>query len=79
MTAAFASFEHDHACREDSGVCVHTASPGMVTTDLLMREATPGAKRIFNILAEHPETTAKWLVPRLRAIHLSERPSSKNG
>lgn len=63
-------------------VCVlqvrtHLASPGMVTTDLLMREAKPSALKIFNILAETPETVAGWLVPRMRAAHLSERPSGE--
>ena len=55
--------------RETKGtkVRVHTASPGMVMTDLLTRDATPSALKIFNILAEKPETTAAWLAPRMRA------------
>lgn len=57
----------------DSGCCVHTASPGMVTTDLLLKDATPSSKRIFNILADTPETVAQWLVPRMRAA--TNRPS----
>jgi chlorophyll(ide) b reductase len=50
-----------------SGISVHTVSPGMVMTDLLLTGTSPGALKIFNILAEHPETTAGWLVPRMRA------------
>jgi chlorophyll(ide) b reductase len=52
-------------------VRVHTCSPGMVLTDLLMGSAAGAADKralhIFNILAERPETTAAWLVPRMRA------------
>lgn len=51
---------------KSSGVRVHTASPGMVTTELLLKGATPRSLKIFNILAEEPETTAAWLVPRMR-------------
>lgn len=54
----------------DLGIGVHTLSPGMVITDLLMgrKRHDKGTLRIFNILAEKPETTAAWLVPRARAI-----------
>lgn len=39
----------------------------MVVTDLLLSSSTgKGALKIFNILAERPETTAAWLVPRMR-------------
>ena len=53
---------------EGSGVGVHTLSPGMVLTDLLLHDATPEVKRIFNILAEKPETVACWLVERAREV-----------
>ena len=69
-------------------VRVHTVSPGMVITDLLMSSAQPRgdakedapppnrhALQIFNILAEKPETTAAWLVPRMRGA--AERPSGE--
>ena len=49
-----------------TGVKVHTLSPGMVMTPLLLEGASPSSLKIFNILAEHPETTAAWLVPRIR-------------
>ena len=59
-----------------SRVSVHTASPGMVVTDLLLNSANAGsscvgpvdrrALRAINILADQPETTAAWLVPRMR-------------
>lgn len=60
---------------KSSRVCVHSASPGMVMTDLLCKGAPPSALRIFNILAEKPETTAAWLVPRMRAA--SDRASGE--
>lgn len=51
-----------------NNVVVHMLSPGMVTTDLLMSGSdTSQAKFFINVLAEHPETVAKFLVPRIRA------------
>lgn len=50
-----------------SGVGVHTLSPGMVLTDLLLGDAAPRSKRIFNLLAEQPSTVARFLAPRIRA------------
>lgn len=55
---------------------VNLCSPGMVITDLLLRnEATvaPDLRRIFNILCERPSTVAAWLVPRLRDATLAQR------
>jgi chlorophyll(ide) b reductase len=56
--------------RETKGVRVgiHMLSPGMVLTDLLLEHANSQAKKIFNILAERPETVARFLVPRMRAV-----------
>lgn len=56
--------------RETKGVEVgiHMLSPGMVLTDLLLEHADSQAKKIFNILAERPETVARFLVPRMRAV-----------
>ncbi|KAL1504629.1 hypothetical protein AB1Y20_008412 [Prymnesium parvum] len=56
-----------------TGCFVHTASPGMVMTDLLLTEASPASLKIFNILAETPDTVAAWLVPRMRAA--TDQPS----
>ena len=49
---------------------VHNLSPGMVLTDLLLRDASPAARRFFNTLAEEPETVAATLVPRMRAVQV---------
>jgi NAD(P)-dependent dehydrogenase (short-subunit alcohol dehydrogenase family) len=49
-------------------VGVHELSPGLVLTDLLLRDATPAQKRFFNAMAETPETVAAKLVPAIRAI-----------
>ena len=51
-----------------AGVAVHLASPGMVATDLLAASAAsnPRAASILNILAEDPQTVARWLAPRMR-------------
>ncbi len=49
-------------------VGIHTLSPGMVLTDLILKKADPSHYPIFNILAEQPETVAKFLVPRIKKI-----------
>ena len=46
-------------------VGVHTISPGLVLTDLLLAGSTPGICVFFNFLAEEPETVSQWLVPRI--------------
>ena len=48
---------------------VHRISPGMVTTDLLMKgTGRPRAKFFVNVLAESPGDSAGFLVPRIREI-----------
>lgn len=52
----------------------HTLSPGMVLTDLLLGGSQErSAKKIFNFLAEEPETVAADLVPRIRSAVLSDK------
>lgn len=51
-----------------SKVGIHTASPGMVLTDLLLSGASRQNKKMFNIICELPETVARSLVPRMRAV-----------
>ncbi|XP_042033454.1 probable chlorophyll(ide) b reductase NYC1, chloroplastic isoform X2 [Salvia splendens] len=51
-----------------SKVGVHTASPGMVLTDLLLSGASVKNKQMFNIICELPETVARTLVPRMRVV-----------
>lgn len=48
-------------------VGVHVLSPGMMLTELLLENATAANKQAFNILCEHPETVAAFLVPRVRS------------
>lgn len=47
---------------------VHELSPGLVLTDLLLRDAGIRERRLFNAVAETPETVAAALVPRIRAV-----------
>ncbi|XP_047330104.1 probable chlorophyll(ide) b reductase NYC1, chloroplastic [Impatiens glandulifera] len=49
-------------------VGMHTASPGMVLTDLLLSGSTVKNKQMFNIICELPETVARTLVPRMRVV-----------
>ncbi|KAF9615376.1 hypothetical protein IFM89_023027 [Coptis chinensis] len=51
-----------------SKVGVHTASPGMVLTDLLLSGSTLKNKQMFNIICELPETVARTLAPRMRVV-----------
>lgn len=51
-----------------TGVGVHLLYPGMVFTDLLVRNATPEAKKFFNLVAERPDTVVKKLVPKMKSI-----------
>jgi len=53
-----------------SGIGIHLLSPGIVLTELLLKDNTPEPKtlKIFNILSEKPDTVAKWMVPRIRGV-----------
>ncbi|CAK9216076.1 unnamed protein product [Sphagnum troendelagicum] len=51
-----------------SSIGVHNLSPGMVLTDLLLKDSTVVARRFFNTLAEEPETVAASLAPRILAV-----------
>lgn len=54
-------------------VGVHTLSPGMVLTDLLLEGSTVENRKAFNILCEHPETVASNLVPRIRQVAVGNK------
>jgi chlorophyll(ide) b reductase len=49
-------------------VCVHTLSPGMVFTALLLQDSTPELRKFpFGVLAAQPEEVAEDLVPKILA------------
>lgn len=53
-------------------VCVHTLSPGMVFTKLLLEDSTPELRKFpFGILAAQPEEVAEDLVPKILAADKS--------
>lgn len=56
-------------------VGVHTLSPGMVLTPLLLEGATARNKAVFNILCEQPETVAAFLTPRIRLVFKTQKGS----
>lgn len=61
----------------EPGVRVHLLSPGMVLTGLLLRgPGSPMVRKVFNVLAEEPETVAGFLVPRIRETVMQKRGSS---
>eukprot|EP00899_Mesostigma_viride_P014064 jgi/Mesvir1/22659/Mv14093-RA.1 len=49
-------------------VAVHTMSPGMVFTDLLLEDSTPRLRQFFDILADEPDVVARDLVPQMCAL-----------
>jgi chlorophyll(ide) b reductase len=51
-----------------TSIAVHELSPGLVLTGLLFQDASEGAMRLFNIIAERPEKVAAVLVPKIRSI-----------
>ncbi|KAL3678632.1 hypothetical protein R1sor_021588 [Riccia sorocarpa] len=56
-----------------SSIGVHNLSPGLVLTDLLLKDSTFVARRFFNTLAEEPDTAATVLAPRIRAVEGSNQ------
>ncbi|XP_073107820.1 chlorophyll(ide) b reductase NOL, chloroplastic isoform X6 [Elaeis guineensis] len=63
------SLQAELQMHEVKNVMVHSLSPGMVTTDLLMSGATTKQAKFFiNILAEPPDVVAEYLVPCIRSI-----------
>lgn len=52
----------------NSSIGIHELSPGLVLTDLLLRDATAVQKRFFNAMAETAETVASSLVPSIRNV-----------
>lgn len=56
-----------------SSIGVHNLSPGLVLTDLLLKDSTPVARRFFNTLAEEPDTAATILAPQIRSVQGSKQ------
>ncbi|KAM7265029.1 hypothetical protein ACFE04_002712 [Oxalis oulophora] len=70
------SLQAELQMQDVKNVVVHNLSPGMVTTDLLMSGAnTKQAKFFINVLAEPAEVVAEYLVPNIRSISGSTRPT----
>jgi len=60
-------YEPDEAAR-GAKVNVHTLSPGMVFTDLLLNDSTPKLRKFpFGVLAAQPPEVAQDLVPKILA------------
>lgn len=68
LSQALATLRQEAAALGPHPVAVHSLQPGMVLTGLLLEGATPLNKQLFNIVAEHPETVAAYLVPRVRTV-----------
>ena len=53
---------------EISGIGVHEVSPGLVLTDLLLRDTDDETRAFLQITADTPEVVAQRLVPKIRAV-----------
>ena len=53
-------------------VSLHTMSPGMVFTDMLLSDATPNERKFFDILADEPEQVGEELIEKVLPIAASE-------
>lgn len=51
----------------NSSIGVHELSPGLVLTELLLKDASPEALRVLASIAERPEKVAALLVPKIRS------------
>ncbi|QDZ23887.1 chlorophyll b reductase [Chloropicon primus] len=49
-------------------VSLHTMSPGMVFTDMLLSDATPNERKFFDILADEPEQVGEELIEKVLPI-----------
>jgi len=63
---------------EGMGIMIGTLSPGIMVTDFTMKQVDRGdaaawerTRKVFNILADTPETVAAFLVPRMLAARKS--------
>ncbi len=56
-----------------NAIGVHELSPGLVLTDLLLKDAGIRERMLFNAVAETPETVAASLAPKIRAVRGSGR------
>ena len=66
-----------HEIETENLIGLHTISPGMILTNLLLEGATPQQKQFFNILCEFPETVAEDLVPKIKDVVSKEDKHSK--
>ena len=61
---------------ESVGATAHVLSPGMVLTPLLLQNTDgEGLAATFNVLCEHPEVPAAYLVPRARELVGAKAPA----
>ena len=53
-------------------VSLHTMSPGMVFTDMLLQDSTPNERKFFDILADEPEQVGEELILKVLPIAASD-------
>jgi len=53
-------------------VSLHTMSPGMVFTDMLLSDATPNERKFFDILADEPEQVGEELIEKVLGVAASQ-------
>ena len=64
---------YDWPAKTVTKVNLHTLSPGMVFTDLLLKDSTPELRKFpFSVLAATPEEVAQDLVPKMLSLKDTE-------
>ena len=53
-------------------VSLHTMSPGMVFTDMLLEDSGKNERKFFDILADEPEEVGEELVQKLLAVAMTD-------
>jgi len=53
-------------------VSLHTMSPGMVFTDMLLSDATPNERKFFDILADEPDQVGEELIQKVLPVAASD-------
>ena len=67
--AGFVQLQKSLVSEFGTQMAVHLMVPGMAITDLLnAKQKSKEVRRIFNILAESPETMAAFFVPKIRGL-----------
>jgi len=61
---------------KDTNVNIHTVSPGMMKTDLLMENLPPSVSKMVSYFCTDPDIVAEWLVGEMKKTYYSAQESA---